>query len=114
MKDVKDILSVFKNNGIGRNIPVPGLSVVGCGFDAPTLSSKTCLFSLPDSESRRTTWSNPYYPDIVYDIPYGFYAANTPESLTLNGTIIMNTVDDYIENSIYYEHHHRHGFMGFG
>jgi hypothetical protein len=44
----------------------------------------------------------------------GFYAMNTPESLLLNSTIIMNTIEDYIENSVWSESHHSSGFLGFG
>ena len=43
--------------------PVPGLGVVGCGFDATTLSSKNCLFDVSPSDMD-STWTNPYYPDI--------------------------------------------------
>ena len=93
---------------------VPGMQVVGCGFDAPSMTSKNCLFSHSSSLLPPTEWSNPYYPDIVYEIPYGFFAANTPESLLVNSTMVMNTIDDYVENSIYSEHHHHSGFLGFG
>ena len=44
-------------------------------------------------------WSNPYYPDIKYSVPMGFYAMNTPESLNVNGSIHMDSIDDYIEHS---------------
>ena len=59
-------------------------------------------------------WSNPYYPEIKYSVPMGFYAMNTPESLLLNGTIHMESIDDYVEHSIWSEHHHDSGLFGFG
>lgn len=59
-------------------------------------------------------WSNPYYPDIKYSVPVGFYAMNTPESLLVNGSIHMDSIDDYIEHSIWSESHHHSGFLGFG
>jgi len=105
-------LESVNSNGLAH--VVPGLKIVGCGFDATTLSSKHCLFQQPSSALPHTKWSNPYYPDIVYDVPYGFFAINTPESLLLDSTIVMNTIDDYIEKSIYFERHHHHGFLGFG
>ena len=44
----------------------------------------------------------------------GFYAMNTPESLLVNGSIHMDSIDDYIEHSIWSESHHHSGFLGFG
>ena len=86
------------------------LQVVGCGFDGPSLSSKSCLFET--STDDMMIWSNPYYPEIKYSVPMGFYAMNTPESLLLNGTIHMESIDDYVEHSIWSEHHHSSGFLG--
>ena len=39
---------------------------------------------------------------------------DTSESLLVDGTIIINSMDDYVKKSIYSEHHHHHGFFGFG
>uniref|UniRef100_A0A0G4FGM9 MACPF domain-containing protein n=1 Tax=Chromera velia CCMP2878 TaxID=1169474 RepID=A0A0G4FGM9_9ALVE len=93
---------------------VPGLSVVGCGFDAPSLTNKACLFdtpSLPDSE---TLWSNPSYPSIEYSVPTGFFVESTPESMMLNGTLVFETLDDYLAHSHWVETHSSSGFLGFG
>ena len=76
--------------------------------------SKHCLFRRPTTQLPHTKWSNPYYPEIVYDVPYGFFATDTAESMLVDSTVIMNSIDDYIEKSVYYEHHHHSGFMGFG
>lgn len=89
----------------------PGLDVVGCGFHAPTLTSRMCLFDISEVGS---TWANPYYRNISYRVPSGFFAADMPESVLLNGTVLMQTVDDYVEHSLWTEHHHSDGFLGFG
>ena len=91
---------------------VPGLQIVGCGFDGPSLTHKNCLFETASDDFM--VWENPYYPDIKYSVPMGFYALDTPESILLNGTIHMESIDDYVEQSVWSEHHHHSGFLGFG
>ena len=91
---------------------VPGLGIVGCGFDGPSLTHKNCLFET--SADDFMVWENPYYPDIKYSVPMGFFALNTPESILLNGSIHMESIDDYVEHSVWSEHHHHSGFLGFG
>ena len=110
----KDLITLDESSGNMQENTVPGLQIVGCGFDAPTMLSKNCLFGPASPLLPPTEWSNPYYPEIVYEVPYGFFAVNTPESLLVNSTIVMNTINDYVENSIYFEHHHHSGFFGFG
>merc|ERR1719312_633219 len=100
-------------SSVGRPNPmVPGTRVVGCGFDATGLTSKACLFDVPADDIME--WSNPYYPDIKYSVPMGYYAMDTPESTLLNATIRMESIDDYVEHSVWTEEHHHHGFAGFG
>eukprot|EP00927_Polykrikos_kofoidii_P033917 TRINITY_DN28755_c0_g1_i1.p1 TRINITY_DN28755_c0_g1~~TRINITY_DN28755_c0_g1_i1.p1 ORF type:complete len:1451 (-),score=180.91 TRINITY_DN28755_c0_g1_i1:162-4514(-) len=91
--------------------PVPGIDVVGCGFHAPALETRGCLF---EASMLGSTWSNPYYPNISYAVPSGFLAWQTPESTVLNSSTILGSVDDYVRHSYYSEHHHSSGFLGFG
>lgn len=112
-------LSQLRNLLASNSVPtftktVPGLDVVGCGFDAPTLTSKRCLFKTPSVNLPKSQWSNPYYPDIVYNVPYGFFVTNTPDSLLLNGSVMINSIDDLVRKSFYETHHHSSGFLGFG
>ena len=104
----------FTPDDIQKSKPAPGLKIVGCGFDATKLLSKTCLFEPASPDLPSTKWQNPYYPDIVYDVPFGYFAANTPESLLVDATVVMQSIDDYVEKSVYYESHHHSGFLGFG
>lgn len=97
-----------------KNNLVPGLDVVGCGFDATTLTTKNSLFKKPVSNLPTSTWSNPYYPNISYTIPFGYYAKNKPVSEALNGTVFINSVDDLVRKSKLYERTHDGGFLGFG
>jgi hypothetical protein len=56
------VVSESRLANVEADPPVPGLQVVGCGFDAPSLSSRACIFDVPDDAFM--TWTNPYYPEI--------------------------------------------------
>jgi len=62
--------------------PIPGLDVVGCGFDSLTLQSRSCILDISNS-SENESWTDPYNQTLSYSLPNGFFATNTPESLTI-------------------------------
>lgn len=61
---------------------IPGLDAVGCGFDVTTLENRFCLLELRKS-SNNARWYDPYNPSFSYSLPEGFFATNTPESLSI-------------------------------
>ena len=74
------ILSIYTSYGHARSIPplnhsspststlIPGLDVVGCGFDATTLQSRMCLFDLYDT-TYNTYWTDPYNQSLTFRNP---------------------------------------------
>ena len=61
---------------------LPGLDVVGCGYDLFTLHSRSCILDTSNS-SENEHWTDPYNSSLTYSLPNGFFATNTPESLTV-------------------------------
>jgi hypothetical protein len=62
--------------------PIAGLDVVGCGYDLLSLQSRLCILDISNS-SENEHWTDPYNQSFSYSLPNGFFAINTPESLTI-------------------------------
>lgn len=61
---------------------ISGLDVVGCGYDILNLRSRLCILDTSNS-SENEIWVDPYNLNVSYSVPNGFFATNTPESLTI-------------------------------
>ena len=61
---------------------IPGLDVVGCGYDLLTLQSRSCVLDASNF-SENEYWTDPYNATLSYSVPNGFFATNTPESLLM-------------------------------
>ncbi|KAL4511130.1 hypothetical protein ABPG73_008208 [Tetrahymena malaccensis] len=90
---------------------IPGADIVGCGFDATSLSDKRCIFDL---EGENYQWSNPNDPSIEFNVPEMLFVMNKPESITLNGTTIFSTFNDFVKETFWETREDSHGFLGFG
>jgi hypothetical protein len=62
--------------------PIFGLDVVGCGFDINNRQSRLCILDTSNT-SENEIWTDPYNQSLSYSLPNGFFATNTPESLTV-------------------------------
>ncbi|CAF3790676.1 unnamed protein product [Rotaria sp. Silwood1] len=90
-----------------------GLDVVGCGYDPLLLESKYCIFD-QSNFTENETWSDPYNKTLTYSIPNGWFVVNTPESLTLDGSIIVTSVEDYFRWTRTVTVRKSGGFLGIG
>lgn len=78
--------------------PIPGLDVIGCGLDTTTMENKDIIFL--KTYDMGTTWTNPIYPDLVFDIPDYMFVQDVPEDYFLNATFIISSTLDF---NAYYE-----------
>ncbi|CAF4648804.1 unnamed protein product, partial [Rotaria sp. Silwood2] len=90
-----------------------GLDVVGCGYDPLLLESKYCIFD-QSNFTENEPWSDPYNKTLMYSIPNGWFAVNTPESLTLDGSILVTSVEDYFRQTRTVTVRKSGGFIGIG
>ena len=102
---------IFIQTAVLEAALITGLDVVGCGYDVLSLQSKMCIV---DTSKIGSSWSNPLYPELNYELPFGVFAMNKPESLELNGTIIMSSFQDFVMHSFWEVDEDHHGFLGFG
>ncbi|KAL4465284.1 hypothetical protein ABPG74_001998 [Tetrahymena malaccensis] len=90
---------------------IPGVDIVGCGFDATSLQSKQCLFDL---EGKITEWTNPNDPSISFEVPNNLFIMDNPDSLSINGTTVFSSFNDFVQNSFWKTEEDDSGFLGFG
>lgn len=90
---------------------IPGAEIVGCGYDATTFADKRCIVELSGETSE---WSNPNYPEIVFNVPDELFVMNKPESVSLNGTTIFSSFNDFVKETFWETRQDSHGFLGFG
>jgi hypothetical protein len=86
--------------------PISGLDVVGCGYDIFTLQSRSCILDTSNS-SENEVWSDPYNQNVSYLLPNGFFATNTPESLTVVSKYLdfeMHLDSDHFRMQQYWSH----------
>ncbi|CAF5019543.1 unnamed protein product, partial [Rotaria sp. Silwood1] len=88
-----------------------GLDIVGCGFDILSMQSKLCLIDISKMNDENQ-YIDPFNRSLIYSVPIGFYAIDTPDSLTLNFSIQLRTIDDYYKRTFYSTHSDSFGFLG--
>ncbi|CAF2891598.1 unnamed protein product [Rotaria sp. Silwood2] len=92
---------------------ISGVDIVGCGFDILSVQSKLCLVDIKKT-NEKNLYSDPFNMSLAYSVPAGFYAIDTPDSLALNFSIQLKTVDDYYKRTFYSTQSDSFGFLGFG
>jgi hypothetical protein len=93
--------------------PIPGLDVVGCGYDPLLLESRFCILDNKNS-SENEQWVDPYNQTVVYSVPDGYFAVNTPESLSIDASVMVTSVEDYFQKKTTVTVRHTKGFLGLG
>ena len=93
--------------------PLPGLDVVGCGFDVLLLESKLCILDQTNT-SQGEIWSDPFNDTFSYSLPNGFFATNTPEKLLVDITVLVTSVQDYFRLTTTITSTSTGGFFGIG
>ncbi|CAF0806884.1 unnamed protein product [Rotaria sordida] len=93
--------------------PLPGLDVVGCGFDVLLLESKLCILDRTNT-SEGEIWSDPFNDTISHSLPNGFFATNTPEKLLIDITVLVTSVQDYFRLTTTTTSSSSGGFLGIG
>lgn len=78
--------------------PIHGLDTVGCGYNILSMENKFCILD-QSNFSEGEQWSDPLNQSIAYSIPDGWFAVNTPESLALDGSFVVTSVQDYFRRT---------------
>jgi hypothetical protein len=91
--------------------PITGLDVVGCGYDPLLLESRFCILDNTNT-SENEQWVDPYNQTIAYSLPNGYFAINTPESLTVDASVMVTSVEDYFQKKTSITVRHTKGFLG--
>lgn len=94
------------------SVPIPGLDVVGCGYDVVNLCSKQCIFDV--SYSNNNIWSHIFNGHRSYRLPDGFSVQGTQELSSTYSTQIFDDYDKFIQNSVYLNNQDATSFLGFG
>ena len=92
---------------------IPGLDIVGCGFDILSVQSKMCLIDITNT-SNKNVYTDAFNMSLNYLLPNGFYAIDTPDSLSLDFSIQTRSIDDYFRHTFYSTHSDNFGFLSFG
>lgn len=96
-----------------KTMPIPGLDVVGCGYDPLMLESRLCILDNTNM-TENEHWSDPYNQTVTYSLPNGYFAINTPELLTIDGTFTISSAEDYFKRISSVTTSSSGGFLGFG
>ncbi|CAF1118015.1 unnamed protein product, partial [Didymodactylos carnosus] len=100
------------NNAVRNTLePIPGLDVVGCGFDITFLESKFCLLNINNSN---TSWTDPFNASATFSIPNGYFVMNTPEMLVKHGSKIFSNLTEFYQETYSLTQQDTWGFFGFG
>ncbi|CAF4029862.1 unnamed protein product, partial [Rotaria sp. Silwood1] len=91
---------------------IPGLDVVGCGYDIFNLSSKNCLLDLTDND--KNTWIDANNNGRIYKIPDGFFVLSQTDLLTTYGSTVFTNLSELWQSSFYAVEYDSWGFFGFG
>ncbi|CAF1023346.1 unnamed protein product, partial [Didymodactylos carnosus] len=78
--------------------PIPGLDVVGCGFDITSLETKVCLLN---AENSSDTWTDPLNLLASFFVPDGFFVVDIPNLLTKYGLKVFTNLTEFFSDSIY-------------
>ena len=88
-------LSLMPGKALG---PINGLDTVGCGFNILSMERKVCVLDQTNfTEQER--WSDPFNRSLTYSLPDGWFAVNTPESLSLDAAVFINSAEDYFRRT---------------
>lgn len=93
--------------------PIAGLDVVGCGYDPLMLESRFCILDNTNT-SENEQWIDPYNHSITYSMPNGYFAVNTPESLAIDASAMITSVEDYFKRKTSVTVRYHGGFLGIG
>ena len=93
--------------------PLPGLDVVGCGYDVLLMQSKMCVLD-QSNVSEHEQWSDPTDQTQTYTMPNGWFAVNTPESLSLDVDVLVTSVEDYFRRTTSVTVRKTGGWLGIG
>lgn len=100
---------------IGRAMKqIPGLDVVGCGFDITAVENRRCLFDFSGEKNVSSTWANVYKNNELYTVPQIFAVSS---ELDVNATYIsrfFKTIDEFFQQSIWSIENDDWNFFGFG
>ncbi|CAF3207054.1 unnamed protein product [Rotaria sp. Silwood2] len=91
---------------------LPGLDVVGCGYDIFSLKSKSCLLDITMNDN--TTWLDVFNNFRTYKVPDGFFVTSTKDLLSMSDTKFFNTLKEFITDSYISNQQDSFGFLGFG
>ncbi|CAF3629212.1 unnamed protein product [Rotaria sp. Silwood1] len=92
---------------------IPGLDVVGCGFDIFKMESRNCLLDLSDQENT-SLWLDVYNQKQKYIVPNGFFVSTNKELLTTFCTTFYSNLSQFFRNTYYRNDDDSDGFLGFG
>ena len=88
---------------------IPGLDLVGGGFDAATLSPKRNIFRRKDPK----IWEHPI-SHMKWKVPSGFYVIDNPSSLKVFATRTFRNMTDFLMQTTFTTHEKSGGVLGFG
>ncbi|CAF3662706.1 unnamed protein product [Rotaria sordida] len=91
---------------------LPGLDVVGCGYDIFSLKSKSCLLNITMNDN--TTWLDLLNNFMTYKVPDGYFVTSTKDLLSMSDTKFFNTFKEFITDSYITNQYDSFGFLGFG
>ncbi|CAF3989734.1 unnamed protein product, partial [Adineta steineri] len=94
-------------------IRINGLDVVGCGYNPLMLESRFCILDNSNT-SENEQWIDPYNHTVAYALPNGYFAVNTPESLSIDASVMVTSVEDYFQKATSITVRHTKGFLGLG
>ena len=108
LADLKQQRTIF----LKSLVPVPGLDVVGCGYDIMELVSKQCLFDI--TYTHNVQWSKVFNGHRSYQVPDRFSIMGTQQLYSSYDTRLFSSYEQFMENSIYLNQHDEQNFVGFG
>ncbi|CAF1295634.1 unnamed protein product [Rotaria sp. Silwood1] len=94
--------------------PIPGLDVVGCGFDIGDIESRQCLFDLSTNTNTTSSWIDVYNNDKTYMIPPNFFVSDKRDASAMYESRFFKTLDEFFQMSIYSIQEDNNGFLGLG
>ncbi|CAF3620401.1 unnamed protein product [Rotaria sp. Silwood1] len=101
-----------KKRSINNQNILPGLDVVGCGYDIFSLKSKSCL--LERTMNDNTTWIDVYDNFTTYKVPDGFFVISTKDMLSMSDTLFFSSLKEFVSESYITNEKDSFGFLGFG
>ena len=94
------------------SVSIPGLDVVGCGYNIMNFSSKQCIFEV--TYNNNNLWPHVFNGHISYRLPDGFSVQGTQEFSSTYDTQIFDDYNKFIQHSLYLNNQDAAGFLGFG